>query len=52
MQQFTYSFVLDDWQIATRTVSAKSEKQARDKIRAQIKRQGKFKKATSFIRQH
>ena len=49
-QKFRFSFVLDDWQIAERTVQARTPKEARDKIRAEVKRGGKFKKATSFQR--
>jgi len=52
LQSMTFSFILDDWQIAERTVRAKTEKEARDKIRGAVKRGKRFKKATSFKRIH
>jgi hypothetical protein len=48
MKEFTLTFVLDDWQIGERTVRAKTPKEARDKVRAWVKRRGKFKSATYF----
>jgi len=50
MTEMTFCFILDDWQIAERTVKARNEKEARDKIRAHFKRSHKWKKATSFKR--